>query len=106
HAEHELLLAHLQAEEPDRAFLAHGGMLGDVQREAGLANAGAGGENDEVAALEARGEGVEVLEPGADAADLPAVRMQVIQPVIGSMEEIPQAAESRFDALLADAEQL
>ena len=71
----ELLGAHLQAEDGDRALAAAGrdalggDVLRDVEREARLADAGARGEDDEVGLLEAAGEPVDALEPGGDAGD-------------------------------------
>ena len=59
-AQDELLLAHLEAEDADALALADGGVLGDVEREARLADRRAGGDDDEVALLEPGRQRVEV----------------------------------------------
>ena len=105
-AQDELLLAHLEAEDADALALADGGVLGDVEREARLADRRPRGEDDEVALLEARRERVEVGEAGPDAADLAAVGVQVVEPVVGVVEERLERAEPGVDPLLADREQL
>jgi len=63
-------------------------VLGHVEREARLADAGPGGEDDEVARLEAGGELVQVRETGRDADDLTAVFVEVIEPVVGAVERV------------------
>ena len=59
-AQDELLLAHLEAEDADALALLDGGVLGDVEREARLADRRPGREDDEVALLEAGRQRVEV----------------------------------------------
>ena len=59
-AQDELLLAHLEAEDADALALLDGGVLGDVEREARLADRRPGREDDQVALLEAGRERVEV----------------------------------------------
>ena len=81
-------------------------MLGEVQRQAGLADRWAGGDEDEVRLLKARGQRVEVGEAGADAADLALVLVQVVEPVVGRVEQRLERREAGLDALLADREQL
>ena len=102
----ELLLAHLEAEDADALALADGRVLGDVEREARLADRRPSGEDDEVALLEARRERVEVGEARPDAADLAAVGVEVVEPVVGIVEERLERAEPGVDPLLADGEQL
>ena len=104
-AQDELLLAHLEAEDADTLALADRGVLGDVEREARLADRRASGEDHEVALLESGRQRVEIGEPGPDAADLAPVGVQVVEPVIGVMEERLERAEPRVDALLADGEE-
>ena len=60
----------------------------------------------EVALLEAGRQGVEVGEAGADAADLAAVGVEVVEPVVGVVEQGLERAEPDVDPLLADREQL
>ena len=81
-------------------------MLGDVEREARLADRRPGGEDDQVALLEPGRERVEVGEAGPDAADLAAVGVEVVEPVVGVVEERLERAEAGVDALLADREEL
>ena len=58
-------------------------MLGDVEREARLAHRRPGGHDDQVALLEAGRQRVEVGEARTDAADLAAVGMEIVEPVVG-----------------------
>ena len=81
-------------------------VLGDVEREARLADRRPGGDDDQVALLEAGRQRVEVREAGPDAADLAAVGVQVVEPVVGVVEQRLERAEPDVDALLADREQL
>ena len=91
---------------PTTCLLGDRGVLGEVEREAGLADRWAGGDEDEVRLLEARGHRVEVREAGADAADLALVLVEVVEPVVGGVEQRLRAARSRADPLLADREEL
>ena len=106
HPEHQLLLAHLEAEDADGLALLDGGMLGDVEREARLADRWAGGEDDEVARLEAGRQRIEVGEARSDAGDLAAVGVQVVEPVVGVVQQRLERGEARVDAFLADREEL
>ena len=85
--QHELLLAHLEAEDADALAVLDRRVLGDVEREARLADRRARREDHEVALLEPGRERVEVLEPGANAADLAAVRVEVVEAVVRVVEE-------------------
>jgi hypothetical protein len=105
-AQDELLLAHFQAEDADGLALPDGGVLRDVEREARLTDAGAGGQYHKVARLEAGGQLIQVRETGRDAEDLAAVGMQEVQPVVGVVEERLEGAEAVRAAVLADREQL
>ena len=93
-AQDELVLAHLQAEDAHRLALAHGGVLGDVEGQAGLADARPGRQDDQVARLEAGGELVQVHEARGDAQDLAAVGVEVVQAVVGVVEQGAQGAEA------------
>ena len=81
-------------------------VLGDVQREARLADGRPGRDDDQVALLEARRELVQVHEAGGDPAQLAAVRVQVVQPVVGGVEELLELAEAGGDPPVGDLEQL
>src|SRR5664280_1624481 len=97
----ELVLAHFQAEDADGLALSNRCMLGDVEREARLADAGAGGDHDQVARLEAGGQLVQVREAGGNADDLAAVGVQVVQAIVGVVKEGPKRAEAVARAALA-----
>ena len=99
-----LLISRLKT--PTLLRLLDRGVLGDVEREARLADGRPGGEDDQVALLEPGRERVEVGEPGPDAADLAAVGVEVVEPVVGVVEQRLERAEPGVDALLADREQL
>ena len=88
-----LLISRLN--RPDRLAFPDRGVLGEVEREAGLADAGPGGQDDQVRLLEPGGQRVEVGEPGADAADLAPVLVQVVEPVVRRVEQACAAARSR-----------
>ena len=60
---------------------------------------------DQVGSLEAGGERVEVLEAGRDATDLTAMRVEVVEPVVGVVEQAAKVHEAGRDAPLADGEQ-
>ena len=67
HAHRQLLLRHFQTEDDHRFAVARRHVLSHVQHERGLAHAGPGGDEDQVGALEATGQLVEVGEPGGNA---------------------------------------
>ncbi len=99
-----LLISRLKT--PTLLLVPDGGVLRDVEREARLADRRPGREDDQVALLEAGRERVEVREPGADAADLAAVRVEVVEPVVRVVEERLERREAGGDAPLADGEEL
>ncbi len=55
--------------------------------------------------LEAGGQGVQVREPGADAADLAPMLVQVVQPVIRGVQQAVERRKPARHPLLADGEQ-
>ena len=63
HALHQFVLRHLQREEQAGDVVLQRRVHGDVHRPGGLAAAGAGGDDDQVLALQARRELVELGEP-------------------------------------------
>ena len=105
-AQDELLLAHLEAEHSDAPSLLDRRVLGDVEGQARLAHRRSSREDDQVALLQACRQRVEVREAGADATDLAAMGVEVVQAVVGVVEEGLQGAEPDVDPLLADREQL
>ena len=67
---------------------------------------GRAASDDQVRLLEPAGQRVQVREAGADAADLALVLVQVVQPVVGGVQQRLQRREAALDALLADREEL
>ena len=104
----ELLLAHLQAEDPHRAgrCVPHRGELRDVQGKARLPDGRARREDHEVRRLQARGQRIEIGEAGPDAADLAPVRVQVVEPVERVVEELLEGREPGREAPLGDGVEL
>ena len=70
----QLLLGHFQTEDSHRHLLLHGHAGGDVQRKTGLAHAGTGCQNDQIAAAKAGKHGVQQTEAGGDALVLVGIR--------------------------------
>src|SRR5207248_2612296 len=93
-------------EHADGLALAHGRVLREVEREARLADARAGGEDDQIALLESARHGIEIRESRADAADLAFVLMQVVESVVCRVEQRLERCETRLDALLTYGEEL
>ena len=83
-----------------------GRVLRDVEREARLPDAGPGGEDDEVALLQARRQRVQLAEPGPDPAHLAPMGVEVVEPVVRGVEEVAQGAEPDVHPPLAHREQL
>src|SRR5437868_6818137 len=81
-------------------------MLRDVQREARLADRQPRRDQDQIALLEPRRQRVQIGEPGPNAADLAAVGVEVIESVVGVMQEVVELAEANGDAPVADLEEL
>ena len=96
----QLLGGHFQVEDRHR-LACQRGVVGQAEREARLTDAGAGGEDDQVALLEAAGELVEVLEAGRDADDLAAMLLQEVELVeilfqhLGDRDEVAPGAALR-----------
>ena len=94
--------AHLQREDAHRPPLADRHVLGDVQGEAGLAHAGAAGDDDQVPLVQPLGDAVEVDEAGRDAGEhAPRPLFDLLQ---RRVEDVAQQGEAALDRLLAEAE--
>ena len=65
----ELLLGHLEAEDPDALPLLERHVGRDVEANAGLAQAGSRGHDDQVRGMEPRGHPIELREAGLDPGD-------------------------------------
>jgi hypothetical protein len=63
---HQGVPPHFQGEQGDAGAVLHSGVAGDIEGQAGLAHAGAPGDDDEVRALEPGEELVQAGEAGGD----------------------------------------
>ena len=63
---HQLVLGHFEREDADADVVLDGGVLDHVQNQRGLSHRRAGGHDDQVGALEARGQPVQVHESARD----------------------------------------
>ena len=109
HAQGELRGAHFHREHDHRQAFVDGDVLGDVERERGLAHRRPRREHDQVARLQAGGHAVQVEEAGAHAGDfLGAVLVQLVDAVDQLHHQLVHALEAlaRARAFLADAEDL
>ena len=71
HAHDQLFLAHLQGEKDYGPAVVKGGVLGDIQREGGLAHGGPGGHDDKVRLLQAVGHPIQLRKAGGHPGQLP-----------------------------------
>ena len=104
-AQRQLLLAHLEGEDADLLAFAHRRVLGDVQRQARLSDAGSGGQDDQVRWLEAAEQRVQLAQARWDAQELSAMLVQVLEPVVGLAQQGRQRLEATRRPMLADLEQ-
>ena len=79
----QLDVGHLQGEEGDGLFAHHGRVLGDVEHEGGLAHGRPGRHEDELAAVKARREPVQLHKAGGDAVDAALVEVELLDLGIG-----------------------
>jgi hypothetical protein len=87
----ELAFAHLQRGDDDRAALVESDVLGDVERQAGLADARPGGQHDEVAGLQSADRGVEPVEAGGQADDSAVAAPGLLEAVNLAGDRVEQA---------------
>jgi len=86
--------AHLHAEDRHRHQRMQRDVLGDIERERGLAHRGTPGDDDQLARLQARGLGVEVVEAGRHPGDVGG-----IVAVVEVIDALQHAREHRLDLL-------
>ncbi len=98
----ELVAAHLEAEDRDRALLAQGRMLGDAEGQGRLAHAGARGHHDHVAGLEPADDPVEVEEAGGDAGHPAPALLGRGEPLDALDHQLVRAGEVAAHALLRE----
>ena len=106
HAEAELLLGHLQREEADRAALADGDVLGDVQRERGLSDRRPRRDDDQIRALQARGHPVELGESRREARQHALPAAGVLDDLEVVAHDLPDRLEPAPDRAFGDVEDL
>ncbi len=106
HAAQQRLLAHLQAEDGHNGAVVDGRILGDVDGQGGLAHRGAGGDDDQLALLQAAGHAVEFGEVGGQAGNLAALLVQIVDIPEGVLDDLVERLKAVGEALLADLHQL
>ena len=101
----QLDLGHLEREEGDGQALPAGDVVGDVADERRLSQRGAGGEDDQVAGLEAAEQAVEVAEPRRGAGQLAVAAGERLEAVDLLGEDVGDLAEVAGPVLVGDLEQ-
>ena len=104
HAEEQLLLRHLEAEDADRHVGLGADVLGDVQHQAGLPHRRPGRDDDQVGRLQAGRHLVEIGEAGGDAGDQLLARVQLLDRVEAGLREVAQRDEAVADLVVGDGE--
>ena len=98
HAQHELLLRHLEREDADRLPGLGRGVLGDVQAERRLAHGRPRGHDDEVALLQPARLLVEVHEAGGQAGDQLLRLRELVDGAEALLDDLADADEALADA--------
>ncbi len=111
HAHEQLLLRHFEAEDTGHALARQSvgrgvgrDVLADVQHETGLAHRRAGGDDDEVAGLEAACHLVEIGQVAADAGDVGLVLEQLLDLREALLHELPHRHEAGLHAVFGHRE--
>ena len=89
----ELDLGHLEREEGDRLVPLDRHVFGDVRDQRALPHRRAGGDDDQVAGLEAAGHRVDVAEAGGGAGHLGLAGRELLQPVDLVVQDVAEDAE-------------
>ena len=84
--------------------MSHAQIRRDAHAERGLPDRGPGGEDHEIAGLEARGDRVELAKAGGGARDLDSHLHELGDPLEALLEERLDVGEVARDALLAELE--
>ena len=103
HAHEQRLLRHFEAEEPGHAAV-RGHVLADVQHQAGLAHRRAGGDDHQVAGLQAARLAVDVVEAGRDAGDVALVLEQLLDLREALLDQLAHRQEAGLDAIVGHRE--
>ena len=104
HAQHQLLLGHLEREHAHRLPRLGARVLGDVQAERRLPHRGTRGDDDEVALLQAARHLVEVDEAGGDAGDELAALGELVDGAEALLDDLPDLDEALPDPPFRDVE--
>ena len=89
----ELDLGHLEREEGDRLVALDRHVFGDVGDQGALPHRRAGGDDDQVAGLEAAGHRVDVAEAGRGAGQFDLAGRELLEPVDLVVEDVAEDAE-------------
>ncbi len=103
HAHEQLLFRHFEAEEAGDAVVGRD-VLRDVEHQAGLPHRRAGGDDDQVAALEAARHLVDFVEAGRDAGDEALVLEQPLDLRKALLDQIAHRHEAGLDPIVGDRE--
>ena len=106
HAAQQRLLAHFQAEDGHDGLVLIGRVLRDVDGQRGFAHGGTGGDDDQLALLQAAGHAVELGEIGGQAGDFAALLVEIVDGAEGVLDDLVERLEALREALLADLQQL
>ena len=101
----QLDLGHLEREEGDRQVALHRDVFGDVGDQRALAHRRAGGDDDQVAGLEAAGDRVDVAEAGGGAGQLDLAGGELLEPVDLVVEDLREQAEVARLLFVGDVEE-
>ena len=104
HAQKQLLLRHLEAEQADGQVGLRPDMLRDVQHQAGLAHRGPRGHDHEVGRLQPRGHLVEIGEAGGHAGDELLARVQLLDRLEARLRQVAQRDEAVAHLVVGDRE--
>ena len=101
----ELLLTHFQTEHSYRQLVQLGYVFGDIQHDRGFSHGGPTRHDDQIAALQALGDGIEVVEVHRDAGDGGA-EGAALNLVEGACENLGGGSQAHTGLFLADSKNL
>src|SRR3990172_7884337 len=104
HAEDELLFRHREAKDPDPPADPEPHVLRDVHAEAGFSHRRPGGHDDEVRALQARCDLVELHEAGRDPGDQLLLLGELVDVLEGLLDDFRDGLEAAPDRPFGDLE--
>ena len=104
HAEEELLLRHLEAEDADRHVGLRADVLRDVEREAGLPHRRTGRDDHQIRGLEPGRHLVEIGEAGRHPGDELLAGVELLDRIEARLRELAQRNEAVAHLLVRDGE--